>query len=153
VAAQRRPGKRKKGKGLRGAFKGRGIPEPVVEQGKRQLEDFIDEGKKATQARGQAIRYAEQTGGEIGKVQFADGVLRYVVFKERVPKACFPVLDAEGNLSEAISDAMAEHDLDRIGIKPPDEWKRHVPRPRRRKKALDADAENVAFPPAVSEAQ
>lgn len=65
------------------------------------------------QARMSAIRFAEQTGGRVAKVQFLDGRERWVVFNAAGPTAAFPPFS--GDLREAL----ANHRLDRLKIRSP----------------------------------
>jgi hypothetical protein len=148
--ANRRPGKQRK-KGIRGLARGKKVPPVVIERGKKELEELVDEGKRALQARGQAIRYAEQTGGLIGKVQFADGVQRYVVFKDGQPRACFPTLatvDDLADLPEAIARALPDHDLESIERRAPEEIRRKRPALRRNRGGESLDGpHHEALPP------
>lgn len=133
--------KRKKSK-LR-FLKGRGLPPEVTERGKKELEEILDEGKKALQARGQAIRYAEQTDGLIGKVQFPDGVQRYVVFRDGRPRACFPVLEGVEDLSDLpaeIERALPDHDLGKLELKAPEDWRRKIRKGKDDEEILDLEA-------------
>src|SRR2546422_803431 len=83
----------------------------------RHAEDAIVRATAAQvqshQARMSAIRFAEQTGGRVAKVQFLDGNERWVVFKASHPAAAFPPF--EGDLAQAL----AEHQLDRLKLRSP----------------------------------
>jgi hypothetical protein len=61
------------------------------------------------------VRYAQQTGGSLVRLQFADGEQRYVVFKEAEPIAAFPVFAGD------LNDALVFHERARLELLTPEE--------------------------------
>ena len=79
----------------------------VLEKATERLRAGAHQQQERLQARGRALRYAEQTDGLVAVVQFADGPVRWTVFKAGEAIAAFPAYD--GDLHEALKHHVIEH--------------------------------------------
>jgi hypothetical protein len=73
----------------------------AASRGKDAAYGAISEQVDRIKAKTRAIKYAQQTGGRLALLQFADGGERWVVFKDGKPIAAFP--EFAGNLEEALT--------------------------------------------------
>ncbi len=80
------------------------------------------------QAKGQAMRYAEQTNCEAALVQYPDGPERWTIFKDGEPLLAFPVYDGE------IASALRFHDISRLKMRKPAELAEEIKQERQRRK-------------------
>jgi len=76
-------------------------------------EQFLNQIQKR-QAKQRAARFAFQTGSELAQVQYADGIQRWTIFKDKTPIASFPGFNGDLSL------ALVHHDLDRLNLRDPE---------------------------------
>jgi hypothetical protein len=88
-----------------------GITEVAKNTGKSEAQRQLEK----TNAFRNAVRYAQQTGSRLVRLQFADGEQRYVVFKDQQAIAAFPSYDGD------LNDALIHHDRSCFELLAPDE--------------------------------